>query len=266
MGHGGPYCLTDNGGVGRTPRRARPQPVPCQAEEGPQRQTDMTPLGTGGAVLGAFAIAVLRDTTMGRFDPPPVPGVLRTLVSTHRQVARGPVGAATVWGGHRDHRADAIARQMHDRVSGWHRYVPDRSMARSIGITEASGVQVGQPRPGQRAHQVQVLQAGMPALDGEQARLKPACRRCLHHRPDVVVLEQPVVCVGVDTDVTGEVSVPIRPQEADQRDAHDDALLVARPLRTAIRTTLTSTAPGSLKPDFCSSLARAAGEGRRWGF
>ena len=95
MGHGGPYCLTDNGGVGRTPRRACPQPVPCQAEEGPQRQTDRISLGTGGAVLGAFAAAVLPDTAMGRFAAPSSVSVLRTLVSIHRQVARGPVGAAT---------------------------------------------------------------------------------------------------------------------------------------------------------------------------
>ncbi len=204
MGQGGPYCLTDNGGFGRTPRPACPQPVTCQAEEGPQHQTDRIPLGTGGAVLGAFDAAVLRDTAMGRFAAPSRASVLRTLVGTHRQVARGPVVAATVWSDHRDHRADAIARQMHDRAFSWNRYVPARSIARPIGITEVIGVQVGQPLPGQRAHQVQVLQAGIPAIDGEQVGVKAPCCCCLHHRPDVVVLGQPVVCVGVDTDVAGQ--------------------------------------------------------------
>ncbi len=83
MSQVGPYCLTDNGGFGRTPRRACPQPVIFQAEEVPQRQTDMIPLGTGGAVLGAFDTAVLRAPAMVRFDPPPVPGILRPLVGTH---------------------------------------------------------------------------------------------------------------------------------------------------------------------------------------
>ncbi len=60
--------------------------------------------------------------------------------------------------------------------------------------------------------------------------MKPACCRCLHHRPDVVVLGQPVVCVVVDTDVAGQVGVPISPQEADQIDAQDDSLMFARPM------------------------------------
>ncbi len=100
-------------------------------------------------------------------------------------------------------------------------------------------VQVSQPRPGQQAHQRQVLQAGIPAIDGEQARLKPACRR-LHHRPDVVVLGQPVVCFVVDAEVTGQVGIPISPQHPDQIDTHDDTLLVARPM---VRDQLNRPAP-----------------------
>ena len=148
MGQVGSYRFTDNGGFSRTPQRACPQAVPCQAAEGPQRQTDRIPLGTGSAVLGTFTATVLRATAMVCFDAPPVPGKLRPLVGTHRQVARGPVVTATGWGGQRDHRADAIARQLHDRAFSWNRDVPDRSLARPSGITQASGVQVRQPRPG----------------------------------------------------------------------------------------------------------------------
>jgi len=147
MGQVGSYRLTDNRGFGLTPRRACPQAVTFQAEEGPERQTDVIPLGMGGAVLGAFDATVLLDTAMVRFDAPSRASVFRPLVSTHRQVARGPVVAATVWGDHRDHRDEAIALQMHDRAFSWNRYVPDRSVARPIRINQAIGLQVGQPLP-----------------------------------------------------------------------------------------------------------------------
>ncbi len=218
----------------------------------------MIPLGTGGAVLGALNAAVLRTTTMVRFAAPPVAGVLHPLVGTHLQVACGPVVTAIIWGDHRDHRDDAIARQMHDHARSRNRYVPDWSIARPIGINQAIGVQVSQPLPGPRAHQRQVLQAGIPAVDGKQAGLKPACCCCLHHRPDMVIVGQTVVCVVVDTDVAGQVGVPIGPQHPDQSDgAHDDSLLVPRPLA---RDQLASSA---LRRVQCRVVDHQAGCGHR---
>lgn len=199
-----------------------------QTEEVTECQTDRIPLDACGAVPGALDAAELRATAMVCFAAPPVSGGFYPLGGIHLQVARGLVVTATVWGDHREDIDKAIALQMHERVRSRKRYVPDRSIARPIGITQAIGFQAGQPLPVQCACQRQVLQAAYQPSTPSGTGLKSPCRCRLHHRPDVVIGGHPVVCFVVDTDVAGQVSIPIGLPQADQIDAHDDPLIVPR--------------------------------------
>lgn len=117
---------------------------------------------------------------------------------------------------------------MHERVRSRKRYVSDRLIARPIGIPKASGFQAGQPLPVQCACQRQVLQAAYQPSTPSGTRISAPCRCRLYHRPDVVIGGHPVVCFVVDTDVAGQVRIPIGLPQADQIDAHDDPLIVPR--------------------------------------
>jgi hypothetical protein len=188
------------------------------------------PLSNCGAVPGSLDAAALLDTAMVLFDAPQVKGVLRTLSDAHPQVAGGPVFNAAVWGSHLEHFDEAVSLQMNDGAMVRNQHCTDRSVARTIWINQAIGFQLGQPLPVQRAHQLQVLQTGIPAVEAQQLGMKSPLCRYLHHRLEVIVLGQPVVRFVVDAKVTGQVGFPICPQHADQIDPQDHPMMFARPV------------------------------------
>jgi hypothetical protein len=76
----------------------------------------------------------------------------------------------------------------------------------------------------------QVLQAGIPAIEEHGVGLESPAFGGLEHGEEVIVLGQIVLGLVVDPRVQGKRAIAIGPHQADQIDATDDRLVLARPV------------------------------------
>lgn len=106
----------------------------------------------------------------------------------------------------------------------------DCAQARAVGVHFAVTLQAGQPDPAERANQLQVFEAGVPAIEDHARRRKAPLVRLLEHCLEVVVLRQGVPLLVEDPVVHGDVAVAVRPEQRNQVDAAHHGVVLARPM------------------------------------
>ena len=106
----------------------------------------------------------------------------------------------------------------------------DGPQPRAVGVHFAVALQACQPRPAERANQLQVIQPRVPAIEGHAGRSKAPQMSLLEHRLEVVVLRQSVPLLVEDAVIDGDVAVAVGPQQSNQVDAAHHGVVLARPV------------------------------------
>jgi hypothetical protein len=96
--------------------------------------------------------------------------------------------------------------------------------------SHAVGLQLREPAPAVAPDRLQVLQAGVPAVEHDALRGEAACPRRRQHRAEVVVLAQPIARLVVEPVVAGDQRRTVGPQQGQEIDALHDPPVLARPL------------------------------------
>ena len=84
--------------------------------------------------------------------------------------------------------------------------------------------------PAEAANLFQVLQAAVPAIEGDETRSKAACFSGMKHGTQMVILGQTINGFVVEAIVTWDGVCAIAPQQRDQIDPRDNAMMFAGPV------------------------------------
>jgi hypothetical protein len=194
------------------------------------RQADVVPLRPRGADLGPLHVAALLQRPVIRLDGPASLGQPEQLQLAHRHVAGRPVFNVPVSGDDLEDLDRPVALQPDHRAARRDRRLADRDEPAAVGVDPAVGLQLRQPPPAEGADQLQVVQAAVPAVEGDALRREAPGARRGEHGAEVVVLRQPIRLLVVDPIVAGGLAVAVGPEQGDEVDAPDDPLMLARPV------------------------------------
>src|SRR5262245_10627511 len=208
MSEVGADSVADDGRLGLDPTDAMNEAVTLQAQEGAQGQPDVVALRPGAACLAPLHLGALLDPPVIALDRPAILRVLLPLKVGHRQVAGGPVRNVAVWGDYLEYLHQPVPDQPDLRPARADVRAAQGPLALPVLVDQAVGLQPRQPGPAQLAQQLEVLQAGIPAVEGHQARLEAAPVGRRDHGAEVVVLGEPLRLVE-DAVVTGDVPVAV---------------------------------------------------------
>ena len=122
--------------------------------------------------------ALLLEAAMILLDAPGPLGVLQPRQVVHRLVAGRPVLRVSVWGDEPEHADEAVALQVDARARRRDGALAQRPVAGPVRVDQPVALELRQPAPAVAAHRLEVLQAGVPAVEGdalgrEAARLRP---------------------------------------------------------------------------------------------
>jgi hypothetical protein len=84
--------------------------------------------------------------------------------------------------------------------------------------------------PAVRPNGLQILQAAVPTIEGNEARMKAALLSGHEHDTEVDVLGHTIDRLVVEAIVAWDGVCAITPQQRDQVDAHDDMMVFAGPV------------------------------------
>ena len=114
--------------------------------------------------------------------------------------------------------------------AGVDRQLRDGPIAPAVEVHLAVDLQLRQEGPAEVADLLEVLQAGIPAVEEDGPGAEPAALGRVDHGAEVVVLGQAVDGLVVDPVVQRQDAVAVGPDQADQVDAPDHRLVLARPV------------------------------------
>src|SRR5262245_36096767 len=221
--------VADDGRLGFDPTDAMSETKALQTQERAQGQPDVVALRFGRPRAAPLHLGALLDLSVIVLDREAPLLVLLAGHLAHRQLARGPVPNVAVWGDYLEYLDQPVADQPDHRPARRDFRPAQGPLPLAVLVHQAVGLQPGQPRPAQLAQQLQVVQAGVPAVEGHQARAEAALVGRPDHGLEVVVLGEALRLVE-DAVVTGDVPVAVGPQQGDQVDALDDPVVLARPV------------------------------------
>src|SRR5271166_1699193 len=156
-------------------------------------------------------------------------GVLTLCQFVHAQVVGRPPFRVAVWGVEPEDADRSVASQVQDGARGADgRFVKGPGTAISGGYL-AVAFQPGQPEPAIVAYLLEVLRAGVPAVEKHVLRGEAMAAGHQHHLPEMVVLGL-AVGLAVEPVVAGDLAVAVGPQQGDQVDPADGLAMLARPV------------------------------------
>ena len=183
-----PNGSPDNVRLGFIPAHPHLQPVRFQPHEGAQRQLDVAALRRLQLRLALLDPAALLDAAMIHLNPKRLPRPLRPLGFTHGQVARRPVFRVAVCGDRPKHADEPVPLQVHDQPLRRDRQRLDWYVAGVIGVHQAVALEPGEPVPAVAPHRLQVLQPGIPTIEGDHGGGKASFLGGSQHAAKVRVL------------------------------------------------------------------------------
>lgn len=119
---------------------------------------------------------------------------------------------------------------MNDPSLRWDINFRDRSVPRVIRINEPVGFQPGEPVPGHRPDQFQVLHTCIPAIKHNTFRTEPAVFCYIQHVPKMIVLGLTICIFVVDPKIYGNNRFSIRPDSGNQVDSLDHPMVFPAPV------------------------------------
>src|SRR6185312_13595347 len=140
------------------------------------------------------------------------------------------ISESTVSGDHLEDPDRPEPLQVNDRPLGGDRHLGDGPVTLAVEVHLAVDLQLGREGPAARPDRLEILRARVPAIEGDTTWLEAAGLGLLEHRQVVVVPGHAVLGLVVDPIVAGDDRVTIGPDQADQVDAPDDPLVLARPV------------------------------------
>ena len=204
--------------------------VNLQAQECPQRQTNMIALRSPGSLLRSFHITELLDPAMLVLYPPGVVGIFDPLQFCHLQVIRRPVFNVIFFDDALEHPNQPLALQVHDAAFFADANLTDGYQALTIWIDQAIFFQPGQPNPLKSADFLEIRQTGVPSIKGDTLGLEAAFVRRVQHLLKVVILGQAILGFVIEAIVARNMAVAIGPPQRHEIDALHDAVMFARPV------------------------------------
>src|SRR3954451_3726390 len=201
-----------------------------QSEEGPHCPPDMVALRSRTSRLAALHPTELLEPSMIHFNCPNLRCHILSTARCHRHHIGGPILRVTVWGVNPEDLDHPKPFQMHHRPIGRELALPKRSIAPPIGIHVPIALERREPVPAQAANGLEVLQGAVPTVEGDKTREKAALFGSLEHGAEVSILGHAVHRLVVKPIVAWDGVCAITPQQGDQVDARDDAMVLARPV------------------------------------
>ncbi len=197
----------------------------------PDTQPNMIQHGTQSAALGAFNQTLLLQSAMIHFNAPRGFGKLFALRLAHPVKTRRPV------------LRRAVCRKDTKYFDFAESFKPDECAIAAAQSGFRNGLQFAracadlpvrfEPRqkmPTQRAHQFQVFNRSIPAIETNQLRTKTALGSRQQHLGKVVVLSFAVTVFIKHAIINWDAPFAVRPEQSNQVDAGNDRLLLARPM------------------------------------
>ena len=138
-----------------------------QPQERPDRHPDVVALRPPGPRLAPLHAAALLQAPVIVLDRPGLLGQAQPRQLVHRQVVGRPVLSVPVSGDDPEDPDQTVTFQVDDRAAGLDRRRADGLEPLPVEVDPAVDLQPRQPAPAQAADQLEVLQAAVPAVEGD---------------------------------------------------------------------------------------------------
>ena len=166
-----------------------------QAQKSTQSQANMIPLWCLFPMLRFLNPGELFQAAMVDFDLPGTQGIFRRLCNGHLPVTGGPVFSVAIFANCPEYLDPAISPKMDLSAMSGDMNRLNLAIALSIGVNLTVFWQAAEPGPLQAAQQLQILQTGVPAIEGHQFRLESTLLRLTQHCPKMVIVVKPSFCL-----------------------------------------------------------------------
>src|SRR5215204_6257946 len=224
------YRFSDDRSLRFIPTDALVITVTLQPQERSQAQGDMVAPRPPRANLRSLNEAELLEAAVVVLYRPRVAGPTDTLPVVHLDTVGGPPLNVPVRGDYLEDADQPEAFEPDDAPRLADLDLAHRAQARPVGVHAAVRFQARQPGPAERANQLQVFEAGVPAIEGHARRLEPAPVRLPDHPLKVIVLRQGVLLLVEDAVIDRHMPVAVCPQQRNQVDAAHHRVVLARPV------------------------------------
>ena len=197
-----------------------------ESHERTQGKLEVASHGPLVADLHAFYSAALLQTPVVHLDAPALLRESRALILRHLRIIGDPEFRIVVFGDKPEDQDVPIAAQVDDQPFLGDRHLGNRHcLAAARERDQAIALQARQEGPLPLPQRLEILQAGVPAIEQHVARDQAAGLGGFQHRAEVRVLRLPTGRQGVHPEVARDEPLPVRPEKRQQVDALDDAVV-----------------------------------------
>jgi len=201
-----------------------------QSQESPQCKPDVIALRSPASRLASLNAAKLLDASMKVLYRPGFLRILHPHKVTHLQIIGCPVLNVSICGDCLEDFDQPILLEMHDPATLSYLYLANGSIATAVRVHLSVLFQAGQPNPIERADQLEVISAAIPAIKDHTSGMEASLTRYGKHLLKVIILGQPVSGLVVDSIIARYMTVAIAPQQSDEIDAANHILMLTRPV------------------------------------
>ena len=201
-----------------------------QPQECTQCKADVIALRSPAPCLASLNANELLYPAMKVLYRPSLLCIFHSHKIAHLQIVSCPVFNASICGDCLEDFYQPILFEMHDLPAISYVDLADRSIACTIRVHLPVLLQARQPYPLERADQLEVIDAAVPAIEDHTARLEPSLPGLRKHLLEVTILGQSIISFVVDAIVARDVTITIAPQQGDEIDTADHILVLAGPM------------------------------------
>ncbi len=213
------------------PTLARAPAFLLQSDKGSECQHDVIALRSFASRLTSLDATALLQASVVLFDEEGFGGDALSLGFRHRKIACCPELRVFLIGIQSDeHPNQPVALQVDFGSFRGNGQVTNVTLPLPIQVDEAIGLQARQPVPPLVTDRFEIGQTGVPTVEANVLRGEPALLGGVEHRPEMRVFGHPIHRSVGKAAVKGKFGSSVCPQQGDEIDAVDTAMMLAAPV------------------------------------